>query len=91
MRRAHMLTLGVLAAVAMAATLAVRPEVALADSEGPTVPGEFAPIGANAELYVTIFVCAAVAVALGIFLMWLVARWTRAQTSTEVQEGEESP
>ena len=89
MRKAHMLTLGALVAVAMVATLAVQPAVALADSEGPALPGDFAPFGANVGLYVAIFVSAAVAVALGIFFLWLVALWTRVHTSTEVQKGEE--
>jgi hypothetical protein len=80
---------GALVAVVVAIILAAQPGVAFADSEPGPVAGDFSPFGSNIAFYATLFGFAAVAVALGIFMLWRIARQTRADTPTDTWTGDE--
>jgi hypothetical protein len=78
-RRAHMLIFTVVATVATVIALAAQPTIAFADSGAP----------AHEKLvsYGAIIAVAAVAVVLGVFSLWVIARWAWSRGSADTKRG----
>jgi len=88
MRGAYKLSRAALAAVAVATIWATQPGVAFADSAAPLSPEQLARD--DLGFHIAIFACAAVAVALGVYFLWRVARSTREKAALDAWRGEES-
>ncbi len=91
MRRTEKVAVGGLAAVTATLGALGHATLAFAHSEGGDAAGAYSGFSANIGLYVSLIGFAAVSVALGIFILWCSARWTRMNAPADQERDDPRP